>query len=249
MKKIYDLVRTAKTIHKNFLTVMVGNIANHQTIIDCMEAGVDYVRVGVGSGEVCITSTNTSIHTPMASLISETRFIRDEHYTSSFGRVTKTKIIADGGIRGYGDVIKALALGADYVMIGGLFSGCLEAEGKFNIVPVDETFDDPNIVEYRNGHFYYSNPEKGTYPIELKRKFYGMASKDGQRDISGDCVKTSEGISKTIPITITLDGWSKNMIDYLRSAMSYCDCRNLEQIYDRMICNIVSPFSTTSINK
>lgn len=119
MKRLYELVREAKSLSGDKIKIMIGNIANPYSYIKCVEAGVDYVRVGIGGGSGCTTSSNTGIHFPMASLITEMceqRKVIKNAYTKL------TKIVADGGIRGYSDVVKALALGADYVMIGSVFA-------------------------------------------------------------------------------------------------------------------------------
>ena len=94
---------------------MGGNIGNPQTYLLYDRAGFDFLRVGVGSGNGCLTSTNTSIHYPYASLISEISEIKERFHSHC-------KIIADGGMSGYSDIIKSLALGADYVMCGRIFA-------------------------------------------------------------------------------------------------------------------------------
>lgn len=122
---MHHLLQTCKKIkyqYGDFIKLMTGNIANPHSIIEYIDAEIDYVRVGIGSGAGCTTSSNTAIHYPQASLLN------DINVTYSKNR--KLKIIADGGIRNFSDVIKALALGADYVMIGGLFSSFLESAGN-----------------------------------------------------------------------------------------------------------------------
>lgn len=124
MAKIYKNVKKAKEIYGNFICIMVGNIANPETFRVAVDAGVDYVRCSIGTGFCCITSSCTSIHYPMASLISEIYDIKKE---MSKKREIKTKIVADGGMRSHADIIKALSLGADYVMCGSLFSKMAES--------------------------------------------------------------------------------------------------------------------------
>ena len=112
MKKLYDVAKKLKLKCKTY-QIMVGNIANPDTYLYISEnyyEYVDYIRVGIGGGNGCITSSNTGIHYPIASLIQECKKIKDA--------VGGPKIVADGGIRNYSDIIKALVLGADYVMVG-----------------------------------------------------------------------------------------------------------------------------------
>lgn len=114
-----------------FVEIMTGNIANPKSIKYYEEAGINYVRCSIGSGAGCTTASNTSIHYPVASLIEECYCQRSKN--------SNLKIIADGGIRNYSDVIKALALGADYVMIGGLFSSFLESAAPLTMESIYKT--------------------------------------------------------------------------------------------------------------
>lgn len=262
MKKLYTLVKKAKALNPN-LTVMIGNIANPETYEECCKAGVDYVRCGIGSGECCITSSATKIHFPLASLISE--IVEKKQSLQWSGSYKKfTKIIADGGVRGYSDAIVALALGADYVMIGSVFSKMLESSGQifFRYKDYEKENDwyplnwDIYFNRYKSGKFYDFNEYwKGTSeigdhwrPIELKKEIYGMASGKGQIAIGGKKTKTSEGIIKTIPIEYTMDSWTENFISYLRSAMSYTGAKDLNTFINKTTCIINSPLSVASVN-
>ena len=123
MKAQLDLIKNLKKRHGNNIVIMGGNIANPKSYLEFDKAGCDFIRVGIGGGNACLTSTNTSIHYPMASLLDDIRRIR------RFRPWCKCKVIADGGISCYSDIIKCLALGADYVMCGKLFAkACIEKE-------------------------------------------------------------------------------------------------------------------------
>lgn len=205
MRSLMDLIRECKR-RWPLVEIMAGNIANPQTYLELSMAGADYVRLGIGSGNGCITSSNTAIHYPMASLINDTVLIR--------GNFT-TKIIADGGVRGYSDVIKALALGADYVMIGGLLSSMIESSGQL-------FKEDGTPISREDALLLFNSGGK------VFKKFYGMASREGQIDLKGQKTQTAEGVCKMIEVKYTLSKWVKNMSDYLRSAMSYTGARDLE---------------------
>jgi IMP dehydrogenase/GMP reductase len=270
--RLYDAVRAAKGIYRNALVVMVGNIANPETYRVCVESKVDYVRCSIGTGAGCITCSNTSIGYPIASLISEIRDIKNEYIAKGISSERDLpNIIADGGIRGYSDVIKALSLGADYVMIGSVFSMMLESAAykmmdrsighkslhlKFPIERYENLrcengfwkgdYTDEFVDKMKSsGH----KVEKYNHDIgRLEAKFYGMASKAGQIAMKGKKVHTSEGIEKTLPVTYTIGTWVENMIDYLRSAMSYTNSRTLEELKNAEVV-IVSNNTYNSVNK
>lgn len=244
MKQIYDMSREAKHLsfrHHYSVTIMVGNIANPSTydyicneLTNAGECVVDYVRCGIGSGSGCLTTSNTSIHYPMATLI-------DEIYRHKLKNANTPKIIADGGIRNYSDVIKALALGADYVMIGSLFASCIESCGEKYLVCDDGGRMHVGTRESANDLFVNGD--------DLVTEFYGMASARGQIAMSGKKTKTSEGLTKYIPVKTTLQKWSTNMRDYLRSAMSYCDSFSLKQFRGNVDCIINSVNEINAVNK
>lgn len=254
MKKIFDAVKKAKIIHNDNLIVMIGNIANPRTYRYAFECRADYVRLSVGTGRGCITSSNVAIHYPIASLISET-FDEKLKIFKMYNGISwdnMPKIIADGGVRGYSDIIKALALGADYVMVGSVFAKMLESSAPYiwkALYGYDFTskeIDDFSIdkVERRNGKFYYLERE-----IEITKTYYGMASKSGQRDMGCDVTKTSEGLETSFKSEYTMNGWVNNFVDYLKSAMSYCDCRNVSDFVRRANVIPITTNTYNSINK
>ena len=269
MKSLLEICIEAKKLAKdnNYkLTIMTGNIANPKTYIEYCKAGIDYVRCSIGTGSGCITTPQTSIHYPIASLIAEIKEIKEQikDYPSI---KTLTKIIADGGIKNYDDVVKAIALGADYVMIGGLFSQFIESAGEkydennirintklYKNWDIDNnewfadapgTIYDEENIETENVEYIHFRKKFG----KLNVKFFGMASSDGQKSITGEKTKTAEGITKYLPVKYTLKKWTENMISYLQSAMSYCDCFNYKELYIKSECIIISENTYNSINK
>lgn len=325
MKSLYDNCVIAKNKAAEFgykLTIMTGNIANSKTYEwICRYAvyndknknrkcAIDYIRVGVGGGSGCITTSNVSIHYPQASLIDEcyqvkqmllkeTKVIKTIPYVVPRYDYEFPKIVADGGIRNYDHVIKALALGADYVMIGSLFSQCIESAGdkirkntnqKTHIkYPINE-YENYRVDSKGNVYGYYKefyiqhliepwtkelNTAELTYGLTSKEyvdalgkynerikiiseekcigpmdvKFFGMASADGQKSIDGEKKKTAEGITKYLPVKYTLSGWVENMISYLRSAMSYCNCKTLNDFIGKQTLIVNSISEIHAVNK
>lgn len=228
LNHLYEVVKKLKLLYPR-CKIMTGNIANPETLLIADNAGVDYIRLGIGSGSGCITSSNTAIHYPMVSLINDCY-----RYKKQWN--LKIKLIADGGIRNYDDVIKALALGADYVMIGGLFAECKDTN--------------PNYYIKSNGVYCKANEEDLQNPdIQLYHKFYGMASKQGMKDLHLN-KHTAEGITRYIPIKYdSLHQWASNMKDYLRSAMSYCNVKRLQDFIGTPKVTIISNNAKNAINK
>ena len=291
MNSLYTKCEMAKELSNKLgykLTIMTGNIANPDTYrwicnfnIRYKMRVIDFIRVGIGGGSGCITTSNVSTHYPQASLIDECYNIKKQLLLETEDILPK--IIADGGIRNYDHVIKALALGADYVMIGSLFAQCIESAGEKTYKTITfkkplrftiERYKDFEIDKNGNWSAYYTDeyitsliePQQSWNSIEkynermaslkekksighINVKFFGMASSDGQKSISGEKTKTAEGITKYLPVKFTLSGWVNNMISYLRSAMSYTDCHNLNEFIGKptLIPNSISEIQ--AVNK
>lgn len=181
----------------------------------------------------CTTSSNVSIHYGCFSLIKEIWEIKKEING-------KCKIIADGGIKGYGDIQKAL-LYADYVMIGGLFNKAIDSAGTPTYGKSYWNFLGKKIINpFKTLFTYGKKVKKKDYAKVLKlikegkldvwKEYYGMSSKIAQRKISSNAkLKTSEGKVQPQKVEYSIEQWVENEIDYLRSAMSYTNSRTLNE--------------------
>lgn len=288
MLSLYETTNKAKEIAKEYkyeLIIMVGNIANPETYRwICLNANVDYVRLAIGSGANCITASNTGVHYPIATLIDECKQIKDElesekaYYepgTEYIDVKCLPKLVADGGIKNYCDINKALALGADYVMIGSLFGQLLESSADM-IIESRDNAQYPAVYDGETGKVvYYTNygrqglnvwngnteEEKRSFirsVKSIKKRLIGMSTKEAQiaiaraleepKELTPDMLKTSEGITTFVECKYTLSQWLENMIDYLKSGMSYLNCFTLDEFRNNCDLIINSPAEIQAVN-
>lgn len=221
--KLYMHVRLLKMKYPN-VKLMVGNIAHPKMYIDCCDAGVDYVRIGIGGGSVCSTSVQCGVHASHVYMIEEINKLK-KTIKRPF-----TKVIADGGINTLDRAIKCLALGFDYVMIGKLFAQSVEACGEVRTHIKTHNGEDV-YVNYDILNAYKDSRISGDFKeVTLERKYYGMASEQGQVDISGGACKNPEGIETWVKIEYRLEEFKKKFEAALRSTMSYVDAHNLKEL-------------------
>lgn len=257
--ELLDVCSRAKNIYKDNLIIMTGNIANPGAYYDYAKAGIDLVRVGIGGGSGCTTSVRTGVHYPMGSLLDATvaaqyDVIEDVMEYNEHMLLTQTEqqepciyksvplIVADGGFSTEDRIVKALALGADYVMIGSAFAQCEEACGApYFIKPLSEDIvchiNNDEVAKYRENNYW---SEK--YDCYLARDYYGMSTARGQKDFGGDGNKASEGCEMHIPIKYTLNKFLNGVTTALASAMSYTNSKNLLDFSETLL-GVMSPAS------
>lgn len=268
---IFEIAKQAKEKYGNNIILMTGNISNPETYKEYCRAGIDYVRLAIGSGAGCLSASNLGVHMGIATLINETynqkKIVEEDiknHFTSY---KCVTKIIADGGIRNYDDVNKALALGADYVMIGGLLSSLIEScaetfyystVGNLELREKNfvDQFDKKTVIEENDGVFQITSLDAKNEPVcsiqvkKLYKRFYGMASKQGQIDLFGKKKRTSEGKEVILECKTSIKKWTENMNDFLASAMSYCDIRDVNDFNPENVeTRLLSQREQSAINK
>lgn len=215
-------IKIAKRKYGNKLNIMAGNVANPDSYVALSDAGCNYVRLGIGNGNGCLTTQQTAIGYPMGSLIKECYQLKKELKCDA-------KIVADGGMKKYSDIIKALALGADYVMIGSIFNKALESCGEtylFNKIKLDPKSKFTKWLFSKN--------------YRLTKKFRGMSTKEVQKDWGKKVLKTSEGISTRRPVEYTLAQWTENFEHYLKSSMSYTNHLDLFSFIGNVKFNLIT---------
>ena len=183
-----------KNLKKKFgqdVILIAGNVATAKAFEDLSRWGADAIRVGIGGGSICSTRIQTGHGVPTLQSIIDC--------VESSG---EAKIIADGGIRNSGDIVKAIAAGADLVMLGSLLAGTDESPGQV-----------------------FSSAEGKKYKV-----YRGMASVEAQVDWRGEA-RSLEGVSTTIPYKGSVKKILKDLEQNIRSGMSYTGAEDLSELY------------------
>jgi len=184
---LFNLKQELGNVH-----LMAGNVATLTAFKDLENWGADSIRVGIGGGSICSTRIRTGHGIPTLQSIFD---------CASVARTAK--VIADGGFKKSGDIVKALAAGADFVVLGSMLAG------------TDET---PGDVLKKDGKLY--------------KKYRGMASEEAQLDWRGRC-SVSEGICATVPYRGKLSAVLEEIEGGVRSGFSYSGARNIGELRAR----------------
>lgn len=251
MSALYEACKNLKKIYSDRIEIMTGNIATPDAYAFYVDAEIDYVRCFIGSGSRCTSAANGGTYYPRATLLDEINDARIK-WEYDNGKVSPTKIIADGGISNFDDIQKCLALGADFVMIGNAFAKSEEACGKLVYINPEE-FNDylKGKVKGASEEYYHTQIKDLTnklkesnsldrtkmfqnlldewYKMQPYREYYGMSTKRAQTITGGEGNKTSEGISVPVPVEYPIAKWADNMKSYLISTMSYAGCYDLDE--------------------
>lgn len=185
------------------LHVIAGNVATAEGALDLAEAGADAIKVGVGSGSVCTTRIVTGHGVPQLTAIMQVRSALDTIDRHVY-------LIADGGIRNSGDIIKSLAAGADAVMLGNLLAGCDETPGE--------------IYTTKDGSF---------------KMYRGQSSRHFLKDI-GKIGVAAEGESIEIRAKGSAESIINELVGGIRSGMTYSGCATIAELQDNAVAIEIS---------
>lgn len=198
------VMEAAKSVRKKYpdLELIVGNIATGEAAKALAKSGANAIKVGVGPGSICTTRIVAGIGLPQLSAVYE---------AAKALKGSPVKVIADGGIRFSGDVVKALAAGADSVMIGSLLAGTEEAPGE--------------VIIYEGRKF---KTYRGMGSLEAMDD----GSKDRYFQDAEDDIKklVPEGISGRVPFKGSVAEVLYQLVGGLRAGMGYCGAKNLEKL-------------------
>jgi IMP dehydrogenase len=208
---VVDMLKEVKAKFPN-IDVVVGNIATGEAALMLVEAGADAVKVGIGPGSICTTRVIAGVGVPQLSAI---------HEVAKALKGTGVPVIADGGIRYSGDIVKALAAGAYTIMAGSLFAGVEESPGETII------FNGRKFKSYR-----------GMGSLEAMDK----GSKDRYfQDMEDDVKKlVPEGISARVAFKGALFEVIYQMIGGLRAGMGYCGAHTIKELHDAKFTRITN---------
>ncbi len=185
------------------VTLVAGNIVTKEAARDLYQAGADVVKVGIGPGSICTTRIITGVGRPQITAIMEV-----SEYAHSIGK----KVIADGGIKYSGDIAKALAAGADAVMLGSMLAGCKESPGEEILL---------------NGKKYKRYVGMGS--IEAMKR--GSSDRYFQKD-KREKKLISEGVSGQVMYKGLVEDVLYQLIGGVKSSFGYCGAANMDQFHN-----------------
>jgi IMP dehydrogenase len=198
---VLERIRTLKEKYPA-MEIMGGNVATGDGARALVDAGVDAVKVGVGPGSICTTRVISGVGMPQVTAITQ---------CANALKGSGIPVVADGGIKFSGDVVKAIAAGAHSVMIGSLFAGTDESPGE--------------LVLYQ-GRSY--KMYRGMGSLEAMKK--GSKDRYFQGDVDAEAKLVPEGIEGRVPYRGPMSATIFQLIGGLRSGMGYTGCRNLEEL-------------------
>lgn len=203
-KMVADTVRLIKKSNPK-IEIMAGNIATGEAARDLIAAGADAVKVGVGPGSICTTRIVTGVGVPQITAIQN---------CVEVCRKNGVPLVSDGGIKYSGDVVKALAAGADCVMIGSLFAGTDEAPGEMQ------------LYQGRSYKVYRGMGSMGAMKEGGKERYF-------QSEIQEETKFVPEGIEGRVPCKGPLTDSIYQIVGGLRSSMGYLGCKSIAEMHEK----------------
>jgi len=200
------MVKNVKKLYDDEVNVVAGNVATEEGVEDLASAGADAIKVGMGPGSVCTTRLVAGVGVPQLTAIMK---------CAEAAERMGVPIIADGGVRESGDMVKALAAGASTVMIGRLLAG---------------TDESPGTVVLKNGRRYKIYRGMASMYAMLGREFRSRENDAEAFLDASEYAYYAEGVEAYVPYTGSASDVVKRLVAGLRSGMSYLGARNIEEL-------------------
>ena len=220
-KNVIDTIRFIKKNYPN-IDVIGGNVATYEGAKALIKAGVDGLRVGMGPGAICTTRVISGMGVPQITALIE---------TCRAGAMAKIPVMADGGIKFSGDIVKALAAGAATVMMGNFFASAQEAPGQILELTAQEVPSRFKSIVNTNQKYYKFKSYRGMGSVGAMQKGVSVKSED---EFHGknyhDRVLVAEGVEGLVPIK----GSVKNLVDQaiggIKSGLYYVGAKTIEEL-------------------
>ncbi|MEG2038545.1 MAG: IMP dehydrogenase [Oscillospiraceae bacterium] len=199
-----NVVNTVRKIKKAFpdLQLIAGNIVTAEAAVDLIEAGADALKVGIGPGSICTTRVVAGIGVPQITAVYDVACVAQKY---------NIPVIADGGIKYSGDIVKALAAGANIVMVGSLLAGCEEAPGE------------SEIYQGRRFKVYRGMGSLGAMAHGSKDRYFQEKKDNGKL--------VPEGVEGRVPYKGSVADSVFQLVGGLRSGMGYCGCKDIPELH------------------
>lgn len=220
-KSVIEVVNYIKKKFPNF-QVIAGNIATYEGAEMLIKAGADGLRVGMGPGAICTTRIISGMGVPQITALLEVYNSAKKH---------RVPVIADGGIKYSGDIVKAIVAGADTVMMGSLFASTKESPGKLIRLTIDKVPSRFKNILKRNQKYYFFKEYRGMGSEAAMKKGAKIKSEDEFHGKSyKDRVLVAEGVEGLVPVKGTVKELVSQILGGIRSGMYYVGVRNIEEL-------------------
>lgn len=203
-KNVMDTIRELKRKYPG-TDIMAGNVAIGEAVEDLVKAGADSIKVGIGPGSICTTRVVSGVGVPQISAVMDCAKAAKKYGVS---------IVADGGVKYSGDIVKAMAVGAHAVMAGSLFAGTDESPGE--------------LILYQ-GRSY--KVYRGMGSIGAMKE--GSADRYKQENVKDESKLIPEGIEGRVPHRGPLSSTIYQLVGGLRSGMGYCGCNTISELHEK----------------
>ena len=199
-----NIMKCLKMVKESYpdIPVIAGNIATAEAAEDLIAAGADCLKVGIGPGSICTTRVVAGIGVPQITAVYDVARVAQKH---------NIPVIADGGIKYSGDIVKALAAGANVVMLGSLLAGCEEAPGE------------TEIFQGRSFKVYRGMGSLGAMPCGSKDRYF----QEGAKKL------VPEGVEGRVPFKGPVADTIFQLVGGIRSGMGYCGCVDIPTLHEK----------------